>query len=91
MESSCVRHNLIPGTSRLFLDYLYNFDRVERFYSAGWEAEQVAETARALRFPEERRKQLVGIWHRRPVAGDALDPQPSGASGDDSDAPTKPD
>ena len=59
MESSCVRHNLIPGTSRLFLDYLYNFDRVARFYGSGWDAEQLTETARAIRFPAERRKQLV--------------------------------
>src|SRR5690349_20107826 len=59
MESSCVRHNLIPGTSQLFLDYLYNLDRVARFYGSGWDAEQFNETARALRFPEERRKQLV--------------------------------
>jgi bacillithiol biosynthesis cysteine-adding enzyme BshC len=59
MESSCVRHNLIPGTSRLFLDYVYNFDRVERFYGSGWDAEQLTETAGAIRFPAERRKQLV--------------------------------
>ncbi len=32
MEASCVRHTEIPGTSRLFVDILYHFDRVSRFY-----------------------------------------------------------
>jgi len=60
MESSCVRHNLIPGTSKLFLDYLYHFDRVSRFYAGdGWDAEQVVDAARAVQFPAERRRQLV--------------------------------
>jgi bacillithiol synthase len=60
MEPSCVRHNSIPGTSRLFLDYLYNFDRVASFYGRdGWDGEHVAETARAIQFPVERRRQLV--------------------------------
>jgi bacillithiol synthase len=60
MEPSCVRHNSIPGTSRLFLDYLYNFDRVSDFYATeGWDAEHVAETAKAIQFPDERRKDLV--------------------------------
>src|SRR4051794_19631424 len=60
MEPSCVRHNSIPGTSRLFLDYLYNFDRVGRFYSyEGWNAECVVRSARAVQFPIERRRQLV--------------------------------
>lgn len=60
MESSCVRHNLIPGTSKLFLDYLYHFDRVSSFYAGhGWDAEQVVEAARAVQFPAERRRKLV--------------------------------
>jgi bacillithiol biosynthesis cysteine-adding enzyme BshC len=60
MEPTCVRHNTIPGTSRLFLDYLYNFDRVDRFYGGeGWDAEHVLGAARGVRYPKERRKQLV--------------------------------
>jgi len=60
MEPSCVRHNFIPGTSRLFLDYLYNFDRVAGFYSSeGWDAEHVAGTAKTIQFPDKRRKELV--------------------------------
>src|SRR5690242_6060388 len=60
MESSCVRHKLIPGTSKLFIDYLYHSDRVSRFYAGGgWDAEQVVDAARAMQFPAERRRKLV--------------------------------
>src|SRR6476661_3188753 len=60
MEPSCVRHNSIPGTSRLFLDYLYNFDRVGKFYHHdGWDAEHVVGAAKAIQFPAERRKRLI--------------------------------
>jgi bacillithiol synthase len=60
MEPSCVRHNFIPGTSRLFLDYLYNFDRVGRFYRHdGWDAEHVVGAAKAIQFPAERRRRLI--------------------------------
>jgi len=33
MNGSCVRHTEIPGSSRLFLDFLYDFPRVKSFYS----------------------------------------------------------
>ena len=32
MESSCVRQTDIPGTSRLFADLIYQFDRVSDLY-----------------------------------------------------------
>ena len=32
MESSCVRQTDIPGTSRLFADLIYRFDRVSDLY-----------------------------------------------------------
>src|SRR5258708_5602328 len=60
MEPSCVRHNAIPGTSRLFLDYLYNFDRVRRFYGQeSWDPEHIAAAACQVDFPDARRRQLV--------------------------------
>jgi bacillithiol biosynthesis cysteine-adding enzyme BshC len=60
MEPSCVRQNLIPGTSKLFSDYVYNFDRVEGFFPyPSWEAEHVVESAKTLAFPAERRALLV--------------------------------
>jgi bacillithiol biosynthesis cysteine-adding enzyme BshC len=60
MEPSCVRQDLIPGTSRLFANYLYDFERVSKFYPAGApEACRVAEAARSLAFPDERRAAIV--------------------------------
>jgi bacillithiol biosynthesis cysteine-adding enzyme BshC len=60
MEPSCVRQDQIPGTSRLFSDYLYHFDRVDRFYPGGCPSpEFVVEAAKTVRFAEERRAPLV--------------------------------
>jgi bacillithiol biosynthesis cysteine-adding enzyme BshC len=60
MEPSCVRHNLIPGTNRLFSDYLYNFERVSRFYGPHFLAPgSLIDNANSLRFPDTRREQLV--------------------------------
>jgi bacillithiol biosynthesis cysteine-adding enzyme BshC len=60
MEPSCIRHNLIPGTSKLFLDYLYYFDRLKQFFPfENWDTEHVAESARQFVYPAERRARLV--------------------------------
>jgi len=60
MEPSCVRQTLIPGTSKLFLDYLYHFDRVSDFYSFNFlNPESIRTAATELRFSDSRRQQLV--------------------------------
>ncbi len=65
MESHCIRHTEIPGTSRLFADYQYHFDRVSRFYPndphtlAGFER-----AAAAIDYPLERRAALVKALRR---------------------------
>jgi bacillithiol biosynthesis cysteine-adding enzyme BshC len=60
MEPSCVRQDQIPGTSRLFSDYLYHFDRVKRFYPGGCPSPEFAvEAAKTFQFAEERRAPLV--------------------------------
>ena len=33
MDPHCLRYTELPGASKLFLDFLYHFERVERFYS----------------------------------------------------------
>ena len=32
MEADCLRHTDFPHTSRLFAEYLYDFERVSGFY-----------------------------------------------------------
>lgn len=60
MSPSCLKHNCIPGTSQLFLDYLYHFDRVKRFFD--WDPLSTGsfhEAARAIQYPAERRESMV--------------------------------
>jgi bacillithiol biosynthesis cysteine-adding enzyme BshC len=60
MECSCVHQTLIPGTTKLFADYLYNFDRVKSFYPAHFtHTEELAAAAKRVDFPDERRALLV--------------------------------
>ncbi len=60
MEPLCVKQTSIPGTTKLFGDFLYHFDKVSRFYhkhfseSAAWH-----KAAKEIAYPEERRRRLV--------------------------------
>ncbi len=55
MEPSCVQHNLIPGTSRLFSDYLYDFYRVKDFYSSHFsDADALGRSVGGLAYPTSR-------------------------------------
>jgi bacillithiol biosynthesis cysteine-adding enzyme BshC len=60
MNKSCLKYTAIPGTSRLFSDYLYHFDRVSRYYD--WDPFSPASFASAaaqIQFPAERRCALA--------------------------------
>ncbi|MBV9760124.1 MAG: bacillithiol biosynthesis cysteine-adding enzyme BshC [Acidobacteriaceae bacterium] len=60
METSCIRQTLLPDTSQLFADYLYNFDRVSQFYGHSFsEPSGLDASARSVQFPEARRKGIV--------------------------------
>ena len=66
MESSCVRQTTIPGTSKLFGDYLYHFQRVGSFYPhnfARWD--ELVDTARQMQFSDERRAQIVAALRQQ--------------------------
>jgi bacillithiol biosynthesis cysteine-adding enzyme BshC len=74
MEPTCVRQNLIPGTSQLFSDYLYQFNRVARFFPySSWDSEQVLETARQVQYPTERRARLVAALREQNGDSPALE------------------
>ena len=49
MEPACLRHTDLPHTSRLFSDFLYQYHRVERFYTA----------PPSTGYPEDRRPALI--------------------------------
>src|SRR5579863_2551766 len=60
MEPSCIRHTELPGTSRLFADFNYNFERVARFYGYNpHDPASLAAAARQIDYPDERRAALT--------------------------------
>ncbi|MBV9158388.1 MAG: bacillithiol biosynthesis cysteine-adding enzyme BshC, partial [Acidobacteriaceae bacterium] len=66
MEPSCVHQSEIPGSSRLFLDYLYHFDRVSGFYTWPFgDADALRESAKAIQYPQERRAKLVAALSKQ--------------------------
>lgn len=66
MKPSCLRYTSIPGTSRLFSDFLYNFDRVAGFYDWNpFDPQSFHHAAEAIQFPPERRAALVDALRRQ--------------------------
>ncbi|MBV9156044.1 MAG: bacillithiol biosynthesis cysteine-adding enzyme BshC [Acidobacteriaceae bacterium] len=60
MEWPCIRQTAIPGTTRLFADYLYDFNRVSAFYPSHF-ADPEAQIAaiRKVDYPSARRSAMV--------------------------------
>jgi bacillithiol biosynthesis cysteine-adding enzyme BshC len=62
MDPACLRHTEIPGTSKLFADLSYHFDRVSRFYGhnphhrASYDA-----AAREVQYPDDRRAAMARV------------------------------
>lgn len=66
MEPSCVRQDQIPGTSKLFSDYLYHFERVAGFYSSHFsDTNALVRSAKQVNYPEGRRSQLAQALRRQ--------------------------
>src|SRR5580698_7217490 len=59
MECSCVRHTDVPGTSKLFADLIYHFDRVEDLYPYRPNDIQTLVRASGFDFPAARRAALI--------------------------------
>jgi bacillithiol synthase len=60
MELSCVRQSLIPGTSKLFGDFLYQFGKVSAFYPHNFgDSGSYREAVTELDYPESRRQEIV--------------------------------
>ena len=74
MQSSCLKHSHIPGTSRIFTDYLYHFDRVAKFYSEDpFDPSSYKRTIEQIQFPAERRRALVEALARQNPSSSSLD------------------
>src|SRR5580658_1736284 len=59
MECSCVRHTEVPGTTRLFADLIYHFDRVKDLYPYRPNDVQALQAAARFDFPNARRAALI--------------------------------
>jgi bacillithiol synthase len=62
MDPACLRHTEIPGTSKLFADLTYHFDRVACFYRHNpqqWES--YAAAAREIQYPDSRRGAIARV------------------------------
>lgn len=60
MQPACIRHTDLPGTSRLFSDFTYHFDRVARFYRHDpHDGASFAAAAREVDYPDDRRAAMV--------------------------------
>jgi bacillithiol biosynthesis cysteine-adding enzyme BshC len=60
MDPACIRHTDLPGTSRLFADFTYHFDRVARFYKHDpHNPASLRSVAAEIDYPDARRAALV--------------------------------
>ena len=66
MEAECLSFSQIPHTSRLFLDFLENFERVTKFYPLSpRETERLPERRGSVAYPEDRRSAMADILERQ--------------------------
>jgi bacillithiol biosynthesis cysteine-adding enzyme BshC len=60
MNGTCIRHSELPGSSRLFVDFLYDFSRVETFFSHDpSHPDSLRNAASEINYPPARRAAIV--------------------------------
>ncbi|MGC2209988.1 MAG: bacillithiol biosynthesis cysteine-adding enzyme BshC [Candidatus Korobacteraceae bacterium] len=65
VKSECMPFTAIPHNSRLFLDFLFEFEKVEAWYAHRPQSRAVLEYARKLEFPAERRARVADVLERQ--------------------------
>jgi bacillithiol biosynthesis cysteine-adding enzyme BshC len=65
LKSECMPFTAIPHNSRLFLDFLFDFDKVAGFYGHPPRPQAVLDCARTLDFPAERRARVADVLERQ--------------------------
>ncbi|HSP67872.1 MAG TPA: bacillithiol biosynthesis cysteine-adding enzyme BshC [Bryobacteraceae bacterium] len=62
MDPACLRHTELPGTSKLFADFSYHFDRVARFYRHNpHDPASYGAAAREVQYPADRRAAVAKV------------------------------
>ena len=65
-QPACIRHTDLPGTSKLFSDFSYHFDRVAQFYEHNpHDPESFSRVAAQIDYPNARRAALVAALRAR--------------------------
>lgn len=73
MEPACIRHTELPGTSRLFADFSYHFDRVERYYRHNpHDPASLAKAAAEIEYPDARRAEMHKVLASQNADGESL-------------------
>src|SRR3970040_1637715 len=66
MDRRAIPQSQIPHTSRLFQDYLYDYQRVSEFYPLPpFEPASFAKSGDSLRYPDELRQAVVSVLRER--------------------------
>ena len=66
VQSHCLSFEQIPHSTRLFLDYLYHFDKVRRFFPrAPFSREWLKEEVSRLRYDPARRERVAAVLERQ--------------------------
>ena len=73
MQPACIRHTDLPGTSRLFADFAYHFDRVAKFYQHDpYDPESFARAAAQVQYPDERRAAMAAALRAQNGVSESL-------------------
>jgi bacillithiol synthase len=73
MDPACIRHTDLPGTTRLFADFTYHFDRVARFYRYDpHHPDSLRAAAAEVVYPDDRRAAMVHALEGQNGPSDAL-------------------
>ena len=65
MTLTCIRHSEIPSSTRLFTDFLYDFERVRPYYGRPPDLDELEAAAREATLPARRRHTLVEALKRQ--------------------------
>ena len=66
MDSECLRFADVPGTSRLFLDFLAHSPEIRRFYPTTVASlDELASHASQVQFPPDRRERIAAVLDRQ--------------------------
>jgi bacillithiol synthase len=65
LKIECMPFTAIPHNSKLFLDFLFQFEKVKQFYGHRPHSQAVLDHARELQFPAERRARVASVLEKQ--------------------------